>query len=129
VNTASTAALYPYTYDRLPYAASKAGVVAISEGLALYLRPQGIGVTLLCPGPVATNIVEQIAFHGELGPLHAPQLAILDPDDVGEMVVRAVRDEQFLLLTHPAEVQEILRRKAADPDAFVAAQAAWLAEE
>jgi NAD(P)-dependent dehydrogenase (short-subunit alcohol dehydrogenase family) len=50
VNVASMAGLYPYAYDRLPYAASKAAVVAISEGLFMYLRPRGVGVTLVCPG-------------------------------------------------------------------------------
>ena len=56
VNTASFAGLFTYSYDRLPYAATKAAIVQISEGLALYLRPKNIGVTLLCPGPVLTNI-------------------------------------------------------------------------
>src|SRR5246127_2154398 len=39
VNTASFAGLFTYSYDRLPYAATKAAVVQISEGLAIYLRP------------------------------------------------------------------------------------------
>src|SRR5262249_40409284 len=38
VTTGSTAGLFPYAYDRLPYAATKASVVAITESLALYLR-------------------------------------------------------------------------------------------
>ena len=50
VNTASFAGLFTYSYDRLPYAATKAALVQISEGLAIYLRPKNIGVTLLCPG-------------------------------------------------------------------------------
>jgi NAD(P)-dependent dehydrogenase (short-subunit alcohol dehydrogenase family) len=126
VNTASTAALYPYTYDRLPYGATKAAVLAVSEGLALYLRPRGVGVTVLCPGPVLTNIVEQMAFHGELGDLRGPTLELLDPADVGDMVVQAVRDDRFLLLTHPEEVHEILVRKATDPEAFMDAQVATI---
>ena len=47
VNTASVAGLMTYSYDRMPYAASKAAIVQMSEGLALYLRPKGIGVTCL----------------------------------------------------------------------------------
>src|SRR5277367_7173274 len=54
VNTASFAGLFTYAYDRLPYAATKAAIVQISEGLALYLKHKNIGVTLLCPGPVLT---------------------------------------------------------------------------
>jgi NAD(P)-dependent dehydrogenase (short-subunit alcohol dehydrogenase family) len=49
VTTGSTAGLFPYAYDRLPYVATKAAVVALSESLALYARPRGIGVTCFCP--------------------------------------------------------------------------------
>jgi NAD(P)-dependent dehydrogenase (short-subunit alcohol dehydrogenase family) len=45
VTTGSTAGLFPYAYDRLPYAATKAALIALTESLALYLRPRGIGVT------------------------------------------------------------------------------------
>ncbi|WP_235632104.1 SDR family oxidoreductase [Mycolicibacterium rutilum] len=60
VNTASFAGLFSYSYDRLPYAATKAAIVQMSEGLRLYLQPRGIGVTVVCPGPVATNILSSM---------------------------------------------------------------------
>lgn len=120
VNTASTAGLYPYAADRLPYSATKAAVIAFSEALSLDLRPRGIGVTCLCPGPVRTNILEQIKFHGRQE-VRPPDLAILEPETVGEMVVQAVAANTFLLLTHP-EVQNILRRRAGDPEGFLAEQ-------
>ena len=72
VNTASTAGLFAYSYERLPYSATKAAVIELSEALALYCRPRGVGVTCLCPGPVMTNIAEQITFFGDRPPLHAP---------------------------------------------------------
>jgi NAD(P)-dependent dehydrogenase (short-subunit alcohol dehydrogenase family) len=56
INTASFAALFPYAYDRMSYAATKAAVVSLSESLAPYAKPRGVGVTLLLPGPVATGI-------------------------------------------------------------------------
>ncbi len=40
VNTSSFAGLYTYSYDRMPYAASKAAIVQITEALAIYLRPK-----------------------------------------------------------------------------------------
>lgn len=129
VNTASTAGLYPYNYDRMPYGASKAAVVALTESMALYLRPQGVGVTLLCPGPTATNVIEQIAFHGELAPVKSPDLPIMDADEVGDLVVQAVRDERFLLVPHGEAVHETLVRKATDPEGFMAAQVAWIQME
>ena len=127
VNTASTAGLFAYAFERLPYTATKSAVVGMSEALALYLRPKGIGVTCLCPGPVATNIVEQITFHEQM-PLNSPNdLEVIDASVVGDQVVDAVRANTFLLLTHPA-VHEILVRRAQDPEAFLTAQIAALAD-
>jgi NAD(P)-dependent dehydrogenase (short-subunit alcohol dehydrogenase family) len=126
VNTASTAGLYAYSTERLPYSATKGAVVALTESLALYCKPRGVGVTLLCPGPVATNIVEQMEVHGEIGPLQAPELEVLDPAVVGRQVVAAIREDTYFVPTHE-EVREILRRKAEDVDAFVDAQIEKLA--
>ncbi len=128
VNTASTNGLFSYTFDRLPYTATKAAIVGVTEALALYLKPRGIGVTCLCPGPVATNIVEQMAFHGDLSGVRGPALDLLDPETVGEQVVEAVRADRFLLLTHP-EVHDLLVRRAEDPEAFVAEQIAAIAAD
>ena len=50
VNTASTAGLFAYAFERLPYTATKAAVVGMSEALALYLRPEGHRRELPVPG-------------------------------------------------------------------------------
>lgn len=125
INTASTAGLFAYSTERLPYTATKGAVVAMTEALALYCRPHGVGVTLLCPGPVATNIAEQMEIFGEIGPLQAPELAILDPAVVGDQVVAAILNDTYFVPTHE-EVKEMLRDRAENTDAFVAAQAAKL---
>lgn len=121
VVTASTNALYPYSADRLPYTATKAAVVAMAESLALHLRPRGVGVTCLCPGPVATNIVEQITFVGPPPAIQVPALEMRRPEEVAELVVEAIEQDHFFVLTNP-EVQELLVRRATDPDAFLAGQ-------
>src|SRR4051794_24270756 len=121
VNTASTAGLLPYGFDRLPYTATKHAVVGLSEALALYLRPQGIGVSCLCPAGVATNIVEQITFYGEPHPPRGPSFAILDADEVGGLVADGVAADRFLILTAP-EAADDLREHGADIDAFLAAR-------
>jgi NAD(P)-dependent dehydrogenase (short-subunit alcohol dehydrogenase family) len=130
VNTASTAGLFAYAYERLPYSATKAGLIAISEALALYLRPLGIGVTCLCPGPVATNIGQYISFSGPPVKMRSPgqDLVALDPEVVGEQVVEAIRSDQFLLLTHP-ELHDVLVSRAIDPEGFVTRQIAAIAED
>jgi len=126
VNTASTAGLYAYAFERLPYSATKAGVIGLSESLALYLRPRGIGVTCLCPGPVMTNIGKFISFSGRPVALHGPGLPQVEPELVGEQVCQAILDNVFLLLTHP-EVRDVLIARAQDPEAFMARQLASLA--
>lgn len=120
VNTSSFAGLFTYSFDRLPYAAAKAAIVQISEGLALYLRPQGIGVTCLCPGPVKTNIMSSTRrFSTGLdvrGP--GPMYDLIDPESVGDMVVEAIRTNTFMLPTHP-QVREQLVARAGDWDTFL----------
>jgi NAD(P)-dependent dehydrogenase (short-subunit alcohol dehydrogenase family) len=121
VNTASFAGLYTYAYDRLPYAASKAAIVQISEGLALYLRPKGIGVTLLCPGPVRTNIAASLPPDfgpptGTRGP--GTQFGFLEPEVVGEQVADAIVDDTFWLPTHP-KVRDVLVNRASDWGTFI----------
>ncbi|MFI5046617.1 MAG: SDR family NAD(P)-dependent oxidoreductase [Acidimicrobiia bacterium] len=128
VNTASTAGLYSYAYERLPYSATKAGVIALSEALALYVRPRGVGITCLCPGPVASNIGRFMKFSGPPVKLHSPTgYPVLSPDVVGPMVRDAILNDTFLLLTHP-EMQEMLIARADDPDAFLARQIAAVTE-
>jgi NAD(P)-dependent dehydrogenase (short-subunit alcohol dehydrogenase family) len=118
VNTASTAGLLPYGFDRLPYTATKHAIVGLSESLALYLRPRGIGVSCLCPAGVATNILEQITFYGEPAPPRGPAFPVLDADTVGEIVADGVSDDRFLILTAPEAADE-LREHGADIDAYL----------
>ncbi len=120
VNTASFAGLFTYSYDRLPYAASKAAIVQISEGLAIYLRPKNIGITLLCPGPVLTNIASAVPKFGGGAPLRTPgdQFELLDPAPVGELIADAILRNRFFVPTHVGVVDE-LRRRIDDWDAYI----------
>jgi len=121
VYTASINPLYPYSYDRLPYSATKAAVIAMAEGLSLYTRPLGVGVTCVCPGPVRTNITEQVRTYGDVLPLRTPGLALLEPSDVAAQVVDAVLTDRFLVITHD-EVRAALVERAEDPDGFLRRQ-------
>lgn len=118
VNTSSFAGIMTYSFDRLPYAASKAAIFQMSEGLALYLRPKGIGVTVLCPGPVMTNIMQSTKVWTDGVQVRGPgaEFGLMTSDQVGELVVDAIRKNQFFLPTHP-EVRERLIRRAEDYDA------------
>ena len=56
VNTASIAGLVSGSGNA--YNVTKYGVVAFSEGLRVELAPRGIGVSVLCPGFIRTNITD-----------------------------------------------------------------------
>jgi len=57
LNVASTAAFQPIP-GQAGYAASKAFVLSYSHAIREELRSQGVTVTALCPGPVATGFAE-----------------------------------------------------------------------
>jgi NAD(P)-dependent dehydrogenase (short-subunit alcohol dehydrogenase family) len=119
VNTASMAGLIAGG-DIASYAVTKFGVVALSEHLYLELERAGAKtkVSVLCPGFVATNIMDsernRPADRPDASPVPTdPQSeAFLDwftgqienglsPRDVGEQVLSAIRVERFYILTHP----------------------------
>ncbi len=97
-------------------------MVGLSEGLHLHVRPKGVGVSVLCPGLVSTNLAETARFVGiddpawTNFPVHMQRA--IDPADVGEMVVGAIRDERFLILTHPEDAATVVAH-GADRDAFL----------
>lgn len=94
VNTASGLGLIAGV-ELAPYCTTKFAVVGMSESLNAELRPQGIGVTALCPGIIATNIVTESTARGDMA---ARKQRIADfyarrgasPDAVAEAVVKAV---------------------------------------
>jgi NAD(P)-dependent dehydrogenase (short-subunit alcohol dehydrogenase family) len=127
VNTGSVAGLVALTGEGAPYVASKFAVVGLTEALALYARPFGIGVSLLCPGGVKTNLAETSRSIGmtperEISETRMAQSVQggreMQPEEVGEIVVQAVQDEQFLILPDAFHA-ELVRRRAQDLNAFL----------
>jgi len=120
VNTASASGLLAYGFDRLPYVASKHAVVGITEGLALYLAPKGIGVTCLCPGPVMTNIAKSVRLVGQPTQMRGPgaEFPLRDAASVGEMVVAAILANRFMLPTDEQVTKRLVRR-ASDWDGAI----------
>jgi len=118
VNTASTAGLFPYGYDRLPYVATKHAIVGLSESLAVYLRPKGIGVSCFCPAGVMTNIVEQMTFYGERTQPIGPNFGVVEAETAGELVADGVANDRFLILTTD-EVRDEFRTRGNDIEAYL----------
>jgi NAD(P)-dependent dehydrogenase (short-subunit alcohol dehydrogenase family) len=113
VNTASMAGFLPGTGFGA-YTATKYAVVGISEALQVELEPAGIGVSVLCPGWVATQITESRRNwpkeYGDPpprldGPLAATIAELVKngmaPSDVAELVLNAVRENELYIFTHP----------------------------
>lgn len=130
VNTGSVAGLVALTGEGAPYIASKFAVVGLTEALALYARPFGVGVSLLCPGGVNTNLAETGRSIGMTPERERSETRMaqsvqggeeMQPEHVGELVVQAVQDEQFLIL--PDEFHtDLVRRRAQDINAFLEAR-------
>jgi NAD(P)-dependent dehydrogenase (short-subunit alcohol dehydrogenase family) len=125
VTTGSTAGLFPYAFDRLPYAATKAAIVTVTESLALYLRPKGIGVSCFCPAGVITNIVEQIREYGPATPVQAPQVPIITAEQAAELVVTGILANELLILTDLV-AEAMVTQHVRDRSAFVDSQIEYL---
>jgi len=137
VNTGSVAGLVALTGEGAPYVASKFAVVGLTEALALYCRPLGIGVSLLCPGGVNTNLAETGRSIGmtprrEVSETRMAQTVQggtqAEPEEIGELVANAIQDETFLVL-QDAFHAELVRRRAADLNAFMSWRWSALATE
>jgi NAD(P)-dependent dehydrogenase (short-subunit alcohol dehydrogenase family) len=123
VNTASMGGLIS-TANTGPYNVSKHGIVTLSETLSHELTSIGakVGVSVLCPGQVHTRIIDDERNRpSELrnDPALAERLAKLPkvqmlrevfaagnevgmpPPQVADMVFKAVREDQFYIITHP----------------------------
>jgi NAD(P)-dependent dehydrogenase (short-subunit alcohol dehydrogenase family) len=142
VNTASMAGLIPLPNAGLAaYAASKYAVVAISETLRLELAPEGIGVTVVCPGGVQTRINESERNRPsdlrQASAAPAPDMDrlretseglerrdnFLTSEQAAERILGAVRENELYAITHPEWLPLVRQRHAAIEGAFARAAA------
>ncbi len=121
VNTASVAGLYPFASTRVPYAASKAALISMSQNMAIHFKPLGIRVTCLCPGPTATPIGNNIPTFTDgvkiVGPgsdyvLHTPRRA-------AGLFCDGIEAERVLVFDQPNSAMPHMQRWAASPDNFI----------
>jgi len=140
VNTASGAGLAA-TGSGVLYCTAKFGVVGLSESMGPELAASGVGVTLLCPGPVATDIVQRSADATPLAGLSlsaeeqqqraervtmmtAALKASADADEVGDLVLKAVLENRFYVHTDRMMEERIAARTQALLDAMPALEPA-----
>ena len=130
VITASLSSLYP-TRSQGAYAATKAAVAMYGETLALELEGEGsrVGVSLVCPGPVRTQIGTSARNRGSDYPASPPpegpdiheqafRASIRDgdwslPEDIAGAALEAVRAGELWAVTHPQMMQPVRARHRA----------------
>lgn len=123
VNTASMSGLLAIP-NLAAYGVAKAGVVSLSEALQLDLEAEGsdIGVSVLCPGFIATRITDSERNRpADLGATAATSTtprttsgvaSTMEADDVAAQVVHAIRANRFWVLTH-GDYREVIQARAA----------------
>jgi NAD(P)-dependent dehydrogenase (short-subunit alcohol dehydrogenase family) len=123
VFTSSFAGLIP-NVGLGPYCVAKYGVVALAETLAREARPNGIGVSVLCPMIVETNLLANTerVRSADYGPAHSEtgsvqQLAsdptddsVLNVEDVARLTADAIQANRLYVLPHRAARDSIRRR-------------------
>jgi NAD(P)-dependent dehydrogenase (short-subunit alcohol dehydrogenase family) len=109
------------------YVTSKFALVGLAESLRADLAPHGIGVSVLCPGPVQSELFESsaavrppaLSSTGSV-PVIPPGVAreqtpifatALTPEHVGHQIVRGIRRNDLYILTHP-EIGPVLESRA-----------------
>jgi NAD(P)-dependent dehydrogenase (short-subunit alcohol dehydrogenase family) len=125
VNTASGAGLIPARLGS--YSVTKHAVVALSEALRMQLKAIGarVGVSVLCPGVVATRILDAERNRpGGPRPTRAKNpvaTQVMDrlrqtiptgtpPSDIAACVVDAMREERLYVLPHPQVLDQVRQR-------------------
>jgi NAD(P)-dependent dehydrogenase (short-subunit alcohol dehydrogenase family) len=129
VNTASIQGLITHHPLSASYQTSKHAVLGLSEQLHYELAGTGVGVSVLCPGWVRTQIADACRNRPDYAPISAPgafspaqeetleQCASAlrrgdDPERMAAAVLAAVREERFYVLPHPQWLPYVRARMA-----------------
>jgi len=130
VNTASMAGLTTAQFMSV-YDVTKHGVVALSESMYKEAQVTGspIGVSVVCPGLIDTNIMrssrnrpEELSEEGKAGPLAQAFGETLSdrlaggypPSEVAEQVLQGIREGRFYIVPAQPEVKENIAVRAQD---------------
>jgi NAD(P)-dependent dehydrogenase (short-subunit alcohol dehydrogenase family) len=126
VNTASMAGLVGMHWLGV-YSAAKFAVVGLSEALHRELKQHSIGVSVLCPMIVETDLnansarwrPDELRNPGEqfIPPSAAMAGGVIPKEEVARRVVRGIERGDLYILTHP-EQRDILRRRAKKLDSM-----------
>lgn len=98
------------------YTASKHAVLGLSDVLRREL-PEFVGVSVLCPGMVRTDLSGSLRHRQERfgGPseVGVPTDRGMEPEEVGQRAVEGIRRGDFMIVTHPP-VRELVEERTAE---------------
>lgn len=112
VMTSSQAGLVTTIAGVGAYSVAKFGVTALGEQLRTEMAPHGVGVSVLFPGYVQTNLgANTIKIGGEVRQYSAGMPpSEVSPRDVGEMVADAIERDASHIITHKDVLPGVERR-------------------
>ncbi len=113
LQTASVVALTTHP-DKVAYAVTKHGALALSEWLAMAYRPKGIKVSCFCPGPMLTPMLMSNGIPDD----HPILKNAATPEEVAERLVGAIETEQFLIVDSAMGLDS-LTAKATDYEQWI----------
>jgi NAD(P)-dependent dehydrogenase (short-subunit alcohol dehydrogenase family) len=101
------------SHGNATYATTKHAVVGLAEWLSITYHDSGVRTSLLAPLGVRTPMLDATSAFARTvaGPLS-------DPEDVAALVVDAISEERFLILTDPV-AQTWMNRKAEDQERWL----------
>jgi NAD(P)-dependent dehydrogenase (short-subunit alcohol dehydrogenase family) len=130
LNTGSMASLMPVP-GLVTYCTAKYGIVGLSEVMAIELAEDNIGVTVLCPGPVATDLPTSTRNRpGELAgglkdvvledskQFEGQVVDWMPPSQAAQVALDAVKRGDLYAITHPGMWPDVKRRHDAIEQAF-----------
>ncbi len=126
LNTASTSGLLPHPGATI-YVATKSALIGMSEAMRCELEPQGVIVSVLCPGPVQSRISDagrnrpdsyagsgyQSAAAGAGASSGSAPAWLMSADEVGALVREGIEQDLLYICTHNEHRAGIEERTAA----------------
>lgn len=132
LNTGSMASLKAVP-NLATYCTAKYGVLGLSEVMAIELAPENIGVTVLCPGPVSTDLPTSTRnrpshLAGQLKDVALEDSKQFEDQEVdwmpasqaAQIAFDAMKRGEFYAITHPAMLPDVQARHGAIERAFAA---------
>ncbi|MCX5868669.1 MAG: SDR family oxidoreductase [Proteobacteria bacterium] len=108
------------------YSAAKFGIMGLSEALRVELNRYNIGVTVVCPGVVQTNIFKSLKIKGfRSGVRNMPAFLGLSPERISKRIIHAVKRNRSMVITGLGRSAYALKRISPRAARIIGYGGAW----